>query len=130
MPLISVSSEKHCSTRNMLRASVGQLWIISILTTEILATKSALTSPLGPVVDLGYVAYAGNSTSPAGQANSSVTFFGGISYAQPPLGELRFRAPSELNEWFNPNRAIVDARSWGNICVQQPAAEGRGVEGK
>ncbi|KAF8686255.1 Alpha beta-hydrolase [Rhizoctonia solani] len=89
-----------------------------------------LASSLGPVVDLGYAAYVGNTTSPAGQPNSSVTFFGGIPYVQPPLGDLRFRAPKDLNEQYNPNRTVVDARSWGPTCVQQPATEGVGAEGK
>ncbi|CAE6402393.1 unnamed protein product [Rhizoctonia solani] len=87
-----------------------------------------LTSSLGPVIDLGYTAYAGNSTSPTGQPNSTVTFFGGIRYAQPPLGDLRFRAPKDLDETYNPSRTVIDARSWGPICVQQPAKEGLGVE--
>ncbi|CAE6422459.1 unnamed protein product [Rhizoctonia solani] len=87
-----------------------------------------ITSPLGPVIDLGYTAYAGNSTSPTGQLNSTVTFFGGIRYVQPPLGALRFREPKNLDETYNPNRTVVDARTWGPICVQQPAKEGLGVE--
>ncbi|CAE6520330.1 unnamed protein product, partial [Rhizoctonia solani] len=97
--------------------------------TEALASKPAPTSSLGPVVDLGYAAYVGNSTSPAGQPNSTVTFYGGIPYVQPPLGNLRFRAPKDLDETYNPNRTVVDARSWGPTCVQQPAKEGVGVEG-
>ena len=88
-----------------------------------------LTSSLGPVVDLGYTAFAGNSTSPTGVTNSSVTFFGGIPYVQPPLGDLRFRAPKLLDERFKSNRTVVDARGWGATCVQQPAVEGVGVEG-
>ncbi|KDN46926.1 hypothetical protein RSAG8_04003, partial [Rhizoctonia solani AG-8 WAC10335] len=88
------------------------------------AAATSLTSPLGPVVDLGYTAYVGNSTSPTGQLNSTVTFFGGIRYVQPPLGDLRFRVPKDLDETYNPNRTVVDARSWGPICVQQPAREG------
>ncbi|KDN46924.1 hypothetical protein RSAG8_04001, partial [Rhizoctonia solani AG-8 WAC10335] len=91
-------------------------------------SRPGLTSPLGPVVDLGYAAYAGNSTSPAGQPNSTVTFYGGIPYVQPPLGNLRFRTPKDLDETYNPNRTVVDARSWGPTCVQQPAKEGVGVE--
>ncbi|KAG8683652.1 hypothetical protein FRC08_014156, partial [Ceratobasidium sp. 394] len=83
---------------------------------------------MGPVVDLGYAAYAGNSTSLAGQTNSNVTFFGGIPYVQPPLGELRFRASKDLDERVKPNRTVVDARGWGPVCVPQPAVEGSGVE--
>ncbi|GLB43419.1 putative type-B carboxylesterase lipase family protein [Lyophyllum shimeji] len=86
-----------------------------------------LTSPLGPVVDLGYAAYAGNTTSPTGVESGPVTFFGNIPYAQPPLWELRFRAPRMLNE-----RAVTshvdDARGWGPPCIQRPAVVGIGTE--
>lgn len=92
------------------------------------ASWSPLSSPLGPVVDLGYAAYVGNATSPTGVANSSVTFFGGIPYVEPPLGDLRFRAPKQLDERYNSSRVVSDARNWGPTCVQQPAVEGVGVE--
>ncbi|EJD05094.1 alpha/beta-hydrolase [Fomitiporia mediterranea MF3/22] len=89
-----------------------------------------LSSPLGPVINLGYAAFAGNSTSLTGQANSPVTFFGGIPYAQPPLGDLRFRAPAPLDENVvnNTNVPITDARNWGPPCIQQPAQVGIGEE--
>ncbi|CAG8555868.1 10510_t:CDS:10 [Acaulospora colombiana] len=92
------------------------------------SSSPSLTSPLGPVVDLGYAAYVGNSTSPSGIVNSTVTFFGGIPYVQPPLGNLRFRAPQRLDESVKSNRTVVSAQSWGPTCVQQPAVEGVGVE--
>ncbi|KAG8744867.1 hypothetical protein FRC12_014715 [Ceratobasidium sp. 428] len=92
--------------------------------------QASLSSPLGPVIDLGYAAYVGNSTSPTGQLNSSVTFFGGIPYVQPPLGDLRFRSPKDLDERVRPNRTVLDARGWGPVCVPQPAVEGSGVEGE
>ncbi|KAL5498324.1 hypothetical protein ACEPAH_2466 [Sanghuangporus vaninii] len=81
-------------------------------------------------VNLGYAAFAGNSTSPAGEANGPVTFFGGIPYAQPPLGNLRFRAPAPLVETV-PDKGsvpITDARDWGPFCIQQPAQVGIGSE--
>ncbi|WWC92866.1 uncharacterized protein L201_007827 [Kwoniella dendrophila CBS 6074] len=85
---------------------------------------SAWTSPLGPVVDLGYAVYLGNDTLPG------VTFFGGIPYIQPPLGDLRWRAPKQLDE--NPksdkNKILEDARNFGPICIQQPATVGVGEE--
>ncbi|KAF8997748.1 alpha/beta-hydrolase [Cyathus striatus] len=86
-----------------------------------------LTSPLGPVIDLGYAAFAGNSTSPTGVLNGPVTFFGGIPYAQPPVGALRFRAPRMLDE-SKITRTVTDARDWGSPCIQTPAAVGVGSE--
>ncbi|KAJ7614595.1 carboxyesterase [Mycena polygramma] len=84
-----------------------------------------LTSPLGPVVNLGYAAYAGNATLP------DVTFYGGIPYIQPPVGNLRFAPPKQLTETSNPfltNDDVVDARNWGPLCIQQPAVMGIGSE--
>ncbi|PPQ64464.1 hypothetical protein CVT24_008474 [Panaeolus cyanescens] len=88
---------------------------------------SQRTSPLGPVIDLGYISFAGNTTSPTGVPNGPVTFFGAIPYAQPPLGDLRFRAPQALKE-VGKSSSVVDARSWGPPCIQRPAVVGIGSE--
>jgi len=88
-----------------------------------------LASDLGPVVNLGYAAFAGNTTSPAGLVNGPVTFFGNIPYAQPPLGDLRFRAPQALNEQGTA-KEVTDARNWGSPCIQNSAVVGVGSEGK
>lgn len=91
---------------------------------------NALSSPLGPVIDLGYAAFAGNSTSPEGFENSNVTFYGGIPYAKPPLGELRWRAPQRVDENGTTATSVTDARNWGPPCIQDPAVVGIGSEGK
>ncbi|KAJ6468134.1 Alpha/Beta hydrolase protein [Mycena vitilis] len=91
------------------------------------STARQLISPLGPVVDLGYAAYAGNTTSPTGLENGPVTFFGNIRYAEPPLGKLRFRAPIQLDEGTMTSQ-VLDARDWGPPCVQRPAVVGVGSE--
>lgn len=91
-------------------------------------STASLTSNLGPVVDVGYAAFAGNSTSPAGIPNGPVTFFGGVPYALPPLGNLRFRAPQPLNEQTTAS-SVLDARNWGPPCLQIPAVVGIGSEG-
>ncbi|KAF8074740.1 Alpha/Beta hydrolase protein [Lyophyllum atratum] len=90
-------------------------------------TTRPLTSPLGPVINLGYAAFAGNTTSPTGVENGPVAFYGNIPYAQPPLGDLRFRAPRMLDERAITSR-IEDARGWGPPCIQRPAAVGIGSE--
>ncbi|KAJ3835491.1 Alpha/Beta hydrolase protein [Lentinula raphanica] len=100
-----------------------------MLTTVVAALErvAALISPLGPVVDLGYAAFAGNTTSPSGIIDSNVTFFGGIPYAEPPLGSLRWRAPKMLNE-DGVSSIVTDARNWGPPCIQTPAVVGVGSE--
>ncbi|KAJ8700675.1 hypothetical protein PTI98_003682 [Pleurotus ostreatus] len=119
-------------------------WVLSMLLGLIqpaLTTASAssrvhtgplpsLSSPLGPVVNLGYAAFAGNDTSPEGEVHTSVTFYGGIPFAQPPVGDLRFRAPKRLDETIrDPARVrISDARNWGAPCIQQTAQVGIGSE--
>jgi hypothetical protein len=91
-----------------------------------------LTSPLGPVVNLGYAAFAGNDTAPTGELHGPVTFFGGMPYAQPPLGNLRFRAPQMLDEAVvNGGQVpVTDARNWGPPCIPEPTQVGIGSEGK
>ncbi|KAJ7779459.1 alpha/beta-hydrolase [Mycena maculata] len=78
-----------------------------------LGAAGRLNSTLGPVVDLGYAAYAGNTTSLAGIADGPVAFYSNIRYAQPPLGDLRFRARREGR---------------GPPCIQRPAVVGVGSE--
>ncbi|EIN04230.1 carboxyesterase [Punctularia strigosozonata HHB-11173 SS5] len=77
-------------------------------------------SPEGPIVDLGYVKLLGHRSE-------GVDFFGGIRYVQPPLGNLRFRAPVMLDEKTRA-QTVTDARNWGDICIQQPASLDLGSE--
>ncbi|KAJ7326288.1 alpha/beta-hydrolase [Mycena albidolilacea] len=93
-------------------------------TAEPRGLSGTLTSKLGPVVNLGYAAYAGNSTLP------DVTFYGGIPYTKPPVGNLRFAPPQQLDESHKilSNDDVVDARNWGPLCIQQPAVMGIGSE--
>ncbi|KAF8166258.1 Alpha/Beta hydrolase protein [Pholiota molesta] len=72
------------------------------------ASLAALTSDLGPVVNVGYAAFAGNTTSPAGVSNGLL-------------------APQPLNEHVSA-RAVTDARNWGPACIQRPAVVGIGSE--
>ncbi|CCM06269.1 uncharacterized protein FIBRA_08519 [Fibroporia radiculosa] len=86
------------------------------------ATFSPNNVPPGPVVDVGYASFLGNASLPG------VEFFGGIRYVQPPLDDLRWRAPEMLNETPVADKNITDARHWGSICIQQPAQVGFGSE--
>ncbi|KZT11579.1 carboxyesterase [Laetiporus sulphureus 93-53] len=78
-------------------------------------------APPGPIVDVGYASFLGNDSIPG------VEFFGGIRYVQPPLGDLRWRVPQIFNETPREHN-ITDARTWGSICMQQPAEVGFGSE--
>lgn len=67
------------------------------------------------VVDLGYAKYLGNRTY-----TNAVAYLG-IPYAEPPLGELRFRAPLPLNtkrvEDENQGKT-VNATAYPAFCIQ------------
>ncbi|KAF7300838.1 Aldolase-II domain-containing protein [Mycena kentingensis (nom. inval.)] len=67
------------------------------------------------VVDLGYAQYRGNLTFP-----NTVAYLG-IPYAEPPLGQLRFRAPVVLDKARVARESrgqVIDATEYPNFCVQ------------
>ncbi|KAK0432750.1 alpha/beta-hydrolase [Desarmillaria tabescens] len=67
------------------------------------------------IVDTGYAKYRGNLSYP-----DTVAYLG-IPYAEPPLGDRRFRAPIPLNTAriaLEANGAIFDAASYPDFCVQ------------
>ncbi|TFK73290.1 alpha/beta-hydrolase [Pluteus cervinus] len=67
------------------------------------------------IVNTGYAKYLGNRTSP-----NSVAYLG-IPYAEPPLGERRFRAPLPLDTnrllWLHRGR-VINATTYPDFCVQ------------
>lgn len=69
----------------------------------------------GDVIDTGYVKYLGNRTMP-----NAVAYLG-VPYAEPPLGERRFRAPLPLNTTritHSAHGAVIDVRSYPDFCIQ------------
>ncbi|KAK0186160.1 alpha/beta-hydrolase [Armillaria mellea] len=67
------------------------------------------------IVDIGYAKYRGNLSYP-----NTVAYLG-IPYAEPPIGDRRFRAPIPLNTTriaSEANGAIFDATSYPDFCVQ------------
>ncbi|KAF7289185.1 Aldolase-II domain-containing protein [Mycena indigotica] len=78
------------------------------------------------VVDLGYASYLGNLSFP-----NTVAYLG-LPYAEPPLANLRFRAPLPLNTTrvtSETNGSIVDATRYPDFCVQGASGGKRGVGG-
>lgn len=84
---------------------------LSLLLSRMRPSLAGATSPWGPIVSIQQGSYAGNDSLPG------VTFFGGIPYAEPPLGNLRWRPPAKLKTYHGGK--VVDARNWGPLCIQQ-----------
>lgn len=87
-----------------------KLLSLSISTLALLSSIRA-----GAVVDLGYTQYQGNLSYP-----DTVAFLG-LPYAEPPVGDLRFRAPVPLNTsrvTEQANGTIFIATSYPDFCIQ------------
>ncbi|KAK7037777.1 hypothetical protein VNI00_010738 [Paramarasmius palmivorus] len=81
----------------------------------LLASQVIAQSNSADVVDVGYAKYLGNRTFP-----NSVAYLG-IPYAEPPLGERRFRAPLPLNTTRiaeEANGEVLDATEYPDFCIQ------------
>lgn len=84
-----------------------------LILTGILSLSSETIA--GNVVDLGYAKYRGNVSLP-----NAVAFLG-LPFAEPPVGERRWRAPLALDTARVARQsrgAIVDATSYPDFCVQ------------
>lgn len=68
--------------------------------------RSDLTSP---VVTLDYGSYQGRLDQ------ENVQVFLGMDYAQPPVGDLRFRLPANVSSF----KGVQQATQWGASCPQQ-----------
>ncbi|KAK7461803.1 hypothetical protein VKT23_008235 [Stygiomarasmius scandens] len=93
-----------------------RLFPITLLASALqLAQGLAVSGPAPNVVDLGYVKYRGNLSFP-----DTVAYLG-IPYAEPPLGDRRFRNPLPLNLGRITREArgkVVDASVYPDFCVQ------------
>ncbi|TFK33466.1 Alpha/Beta hydrolase protein [Crucibulum laeve] len=73
-----------------------------------------LSTPQGDIVDTGYAKYLGNRSFP-----NTVAYLG-IPYAEPPVGDRRFRAPLPLNTTriSQTIKGVVDATNNPEFCIQ------------
>jgi para-nitrobenzyl esterase len=53
----------------------------------------------------------------SGVIKQNVLVFKGIPFAQPPIGQLRWRPPQAVKPW----RGVRSATAWGHICMQEPS---------
>ncbi|RPD61550.1 alpha/beta-hydrolase [Lentinus tigrinus ALCF2SS1-7] len=84
-----------------------------------LATAASDSAP--NIVDLGYVKYRGNLTYP-----DTVAYLG-VPYAEPPVGERRWRKPLALNTSRIASEAggkVVNATEYADFCIQGSTGSG------
>ncbi|KAF8960057.1 Alpha/Beta hydrolase protein [Flammula alnicola] len=77
--------------------------------------SSILATSQADIIDTGYAKYLGNRSYP-----NTVAYLG-IPYAEPPLGDRRFRAPLPLNKArvaAETKGSVVDATKYPNFCIQ------------
>lgn len=82
-----------------------------------LLVATPLVEQVPPVVDTGYAKYLGSRPYP-----NTVAYLG-IPYAEPPLGDRRWRAAFPLDKHRvsrAANGTIVDATKYGQFCIQGP----------
>jgi len=90
---------------------------LALLLSTALYARSALAADAADIVDTGYAKYLGIRTFP-----DSVAYLG-IPYAEPPLGERRFRAPLPLNTTRvteHSGEEVIDATEYPEFCIQGP----------
>ncbi|KAI0767254.1 alpha/beta-hydrolase [Fomes fomentarius] len=86
-----------------------------------LASIFPLIASAPNVVDLGYVKYRGNLSYP-----DSVAYLG-VPYAEPPLGERRWRKPLALNTGRVARESrgkVVDLTEYPDFCIQGSIGNG------
>ncbi|PPQ63222.1 hypothetical protein CVT24_005682 [Panaeolus cyanescens] len=84
-------------------------------------SESLASSSSQHVIDAGYAKYLGNQTRP-----NTVAYLG-VPYAEPPVGNLRFRAPLPLNKRRITAEAkgqVIDARNYAPFCIQGTTGSG------
>ncbi|RDB26221.1 Acylcarnitine hydrolase [Hypsizygus marmoreus] len=91
------------------------LSVCFVVVTGVLLQANTFDLGTSPIVDTGYASYLGNRTFP-----NTVAYLG-VSYAEPPLGDQRFRAPIPLNRTRisqDSNGVVIDATRYPEFCIQ------------
>ncbi|KAJ8072039.1 hypothetical protein PM082_015597 [Marasmius tenuissimus] len=94
----------------MVPRPVARLLSLSLLISTALAAGE-------DIVDTGYARYLGNKTF------SNAVAYLGIPYAEPPIGDRRFRAPAPLDTARIAEESsgeVVDATEYPEFCIQGP----------
>ena len=74
-----------------------------------------VSSAHGDIVNTGYAKYLGN------RSYTDTVAYLGIPYAEPPIGDLRFRAPIPLNKTrvtLATGGSVVDSTQYPHFCIQ------------
>ncbi|KAL6889985.1 Carboxylesterase family domain-containing protein [Trichoderma evansii] len=97
---------------------------ICLLSSAFICTALSDNTGNNPVVNLGYARYRGIRNTTYG-----LDYYFGIRYAVSPEGNLRWRAPEDIESHGNYSKlTIIDATSPGPQCVQGPTAWANGTK--
>ena len=95
----------------------GANWLLaSLVGLGLLASQEAAPAVTQPIVQT-------RDGALAGLVVDGVDLFRGIPFAQPPVGDLRWRPPQPVMAWSG----VRDATQWGHICMQPPPQDPRAV---
>ena len=97
------------------------LWDTTLLAATVLVLSGAalLNAAVGDVVKLE----AGQVSGSAG-ASSEMRVFKGVPFAEPPVGNLRWKAPQPVAHWDG----VRKSDAFGPACMQNAAAGGAGQQ--
>ena len=85
----------------MRRAAMLAVMLIPAIFASMFASAQVVTTDLGKV---------------KGEAVNGVTYFKGIPFAAPPIGDFRWRTPQPAAGW----KGVREAIQYGHDCMQKP----------
>ena len=88
--------------------------MLSKMATSLLAAAVAVAAPHAALAQSTDVAIDGGTVR--GSAADGVLSWKGIPFAQPPVGDLRWRAPQPVEPW----RGVREATEYSHDCMQVP----------